>query len=125
MKNEKEESLNLIVYRYPFECDTPMKFIGCHLIQSFAFLIGATIFTTGVLLTVSLCEYLTIFVSDIEVSLRKLNKKIIKNAKKSRMQISDSMCIEVEQELSKIVKFYSEARQLSVENVALIFTFQN
>lgn len=100
-----------------------MKFIGCNLIQIPIILIGTTIFISGIFLTVILSEHLTIFVSDIEVLLRKLNKKIIKNSKKNRMKITDSMSIEVEKELSKIVKFYSEARQLSGENFALVFSF--
>lgn len=98
--------------RYPFKCNTIVNFIGCNLIQVPVVIIGSTVFYSVLLLTFVLYEKVNIFISDVEFSLRKLNKKIIKDAKKNRRKLTPSQCVDAMKKMSSIVKFYSEAREL-------------
>lgn len=98
--------------RYPFECNTPIKLIGCFSIQVTVLIIAVIQFYSTFMLTFVLCENVTIFISDIEFSLRKLNKRIVKDAKKNRMKLTASQCTVAMKEMNRIMKFYSVAREL-------------
>lgn len=107
--------------RYPFDCYTPIGFIGCNLIQIPTLVIGSSILTVVSILTVFVCESVTIFITEIEVSLRKFNKKICKDAKKNRMKLRTAQQISASKEMSHMVTFYSGARELCIDSLNSFF----
>lgn len=94
------------------------------MIQIPTLVIGSSILTVVSILTVFVCESVTIFITEIEVSLRKFNKKICKDAKKNRMKLRTAQQISASKEMSHMVTFYSGDRELCIDSLNSFFIFQ-
>lgn len=107
--------IKIIYKRFPFDWTTPIGYFGCFLIQSIISFMITEIFYTTTCFHVVFCILATNLAEDIVQNLNELNENYIK-----KIDDFNTALLETKNKLYQIVKFHSEARQLSV-----FFSFLN
>lgn len=103
----------LAIFRYPFDWQTPYGFLASNLIQTVTTVFYVQAFLCPFILTCGLSWFLTTFGLDISERLCELNKGLafVKNRK-----ISTKQRIEKKKIFNDIIRFHSDAVQLSFQN---------
>lgn len=109
MKHEKVTNfLSNYNQRFPFDCNTPVGYLGCITSQAATVFVGGELFVCTLTLTVGFCLFVTDFILDLEENLRQLNE-IISTTSNDALNIEDHL--EAREKFFGIIQFHAEAKR--------------
>lgn len=106
----RSEKFNFFDFRLPYDWRPTFPYLGTYFIQSLAIFFCCLAFFVALFLPIGLCWYSIVFISDLELSLFKLNSEIGRASGK----LKKSNLIASKQKLCEIIRFRCEAEQLSI-----------
>lgn len=115
----QSENFHCVHFRLPYDWRSTFPYLGTYFLQSLSFYFWCRTFFVTLMLPIGLCWYSIAFISDLELSLFKLNLEISRAAGK----FSNSNLIAYKQKLCEIICFRCNAEQLSVN--IMLRNFQN
>lgn len=112
IRNDRITKQIISISRFPFDWKTPIGYIVAIIFQSILMCITTMNCTCAILFPIAHCVFLITFCFDLQKELRTLNK-IIKSKCGENKKRPTNRYIEIKKQLSKIIQFQCEAKELS------------